>query len=78
MNIEPIADKWKAFGWGVITIDGHDLGQILSAFAQAKEIKSKPSILIAKTIKGKNVSFLWRTLLIFTGGRPTRKKRKSH
>ena len=57
MNIEPVADKWASFGWEVFKVNGHDLGEITSAFAKAEEVKQKPSILIAKTIKGKGISF---------------------
>ena len=58
MPIEPIADKWKAFGWNVLTIDGHDLEAIPIAFASAKRETQKPTLIIAKTIKGKGVSFM--------------------
>lgn len=56
MNIEPLTDKWKAFGWHVINIDGHRFDRILDAFKTAKEVKGKPTIIIAKTVKGKGVS----------------------
>lgn len=58
MNIEPIADKWKSFGWNVIRINGHDFSQIIDAFAEAKHFEGKPTIIIADTIKGKGVSFM--------------------
>lgn len=58
MNIEPIADKYRAFGWHVIEIDGHDIAQIATAFEEAKTIKGKPTIVIGDTIKGKGVSFM--------------------
>lgn len=57
MSIDPLADKWKAFGWHVITIDGHDYSQLLSAFKQAQEMTTSPTVIIAKTLKGKGVSF---------------------
>jgi transketolase len=57
MNVEPVADKWASFGWEVFRVDGHDLGEITSAFAEAEKVKHKPSILVAKTIKGKGISF---------------------
>ena len=50
MGIEPIEDKWKAFGWHVIVIDGHNIIEILDAFKQAQQVKDKPSIIIAKTV----------------------------
>jgi transketolase len=58
MNLEPIHDKWKAFGWNVIEINGHDIPQILKAFKEAQSVKGKPSIILAHTIKGKGVSFM--------------------
>ena len=61
MQIEPLADKWKAFGWHTIEIDGHDYAQILNAYDKAEEIKDKPAIIIAKTVKGKGVSFMEHT-----------------
>ena len=61
MGLEPIALKWQAFGWHTIEIDGHNMQQILDAYAQAKAIKGKPSIIIAHTIKGKGVSFMENT-----------------
>ena len=58
MNIGPIVDKFKSFGWNVIEIDGHDFDQIFAALDMAKETVGKPTIIIAKTIKGKGVSFM--------------------
>lgn len=58
MNIEPIEEKWKAFGWHTIKIDGHDFDQIQRAVEEAKNIKGKPTVIIAKTIKGKGISFM--------------------
>lgn len=62
MPIEPIVDKWQAFGWSVIDIDGHDLKQIASAFQQARENQErggiKPVLILARTVKGKGVSFM--------------------
>lgn len=57
MSVDPLADKWKAFGWHVITVDGHDYSQLLSAFEQAEQVEDAPCAIIAKTIKGKGVSF---------------------
>jgi len=61
MNIEPLEDKWKAFGWNTISIDGHDIKQVIDAYNKAETIKGKPSIIIAKTVKGKGVSFMEHT-----------------
>ncbi len=58
MPVEPVADKWRAFGWHVIEIDGHDFDQILDAFAQARSVKGKPTFILAHTVKGKAVSFM--------------------
>lgn len=58
MSPEPVADKWRAFGWDVREIDGHDMAQILQAVDQAQKVKGKPHMIIAETIKGKGVSFM--------------------
>jgi len=58
MNVEPIKEKWEAFGWHTITIDGHDFEQIEKAVIEAKNTKGKPTAIIAKTVKGKGVSFM--------------------
>jgi transketolase len=57
MSIEPIVDKWIAFGWYVIDIDGHDMEAILDALNEAETVKGKPTMIVARTIKGKGVSF---------------------
>lgn len=58
MNIEPIADKYRAFNWHVIEFDGHDMQQCVDAFAEAKTVKGCPTALLPRTIKGKGVSFM--------------------
>ncbi len=58
MNPCPIDEKFKAFNWHVITIDAHDFNQIESAVEEAKATKDKPTIIIAKSVKGKGVSFM--------------------
>jgi transketolase len=58
MPIEPVADKWRAFGWHVLEIDGHDMEAIVEALEGAKSFKGMPAIIIAHTIKGKGVSFM--------------------
>ena len=58
MSSYPIDEKFKSFGFQVINIDGHDIDEILKAFEVAKNIKDKPTCIIAKTIKGKGVSFM--------------------
>jgi transketolase len=57
LSIEPLAEKWTAFGWNVLSVDGHDVGAITSACLQAEQEKN-PTVLIARTIKGKGVSFM--------------------
>ncbi len=57
MHIEPIVKKWEAFGWHVLDIDGHDMGAIAGALNRAEELKGKPTMIVARTIKGKGVSF---------------------
>ena len=58
MSLGSIVDKFKAFGWNVIEIDGHDFDQIFAAIDMAKSTIGKPTMIIAKTIKGKGVSFM--------------------
>jgi transketolase len=58
MDIAPAAAKWRAFGWHVIELDGHDMEAILAAFEEAAATKGQPTVLVARTIKGKGVSFM--------------------
>jgi transketolase len=58
MAVEPLADKWRAFGWHTIEIDGHNFQAIRDALAEAEATKGKPTCLVAHTIKGKGVSFM--------------------
>ena len=58
MSIEPIADKWKSFGWEVREINGHDFKEIIEAVEWAKQVRGKPAMIIAHTVKGKGVSFM--------------------
>lgn len=58
MDVNPIKDKWVAFNWNVIELDGHNMKEIEDAFIKAREFKGKPSVLLAKTVKGKGVSFM--------------------
>jgi len=71
MNLEPVAAKWKAFGWHTMEIDGHNMKEILSAFDEAKKVKGKPSIVIAHTTKGKGVTFM-ENVCDFHGRAPTK------
>ena len=58
MNPEPITNKFEAFNWNVISIDGHNYEEILSAIEKAKSVKDKPTVIVCKTVKGKGVSFM--------------------
>jgi transketolase len=58
MPLAPFAEKWQAFGWSVLTVDGHDIEQIVSAIEQAKKTIERPTVIMAHTIKGKGVSFM--------------------
>jgi transketolase len=57
-NMEPIAQRWRAFDWHAIIVDGHDVTALQSAFAEAKRTKGRPTVLLAKTLKGKGVSWV--------------------
>ena len=58
MSPEPLDEKWRAFGWEVQVIDGHNIDQIIAALDYARSVKGKPSMIIAQTVKGKGVSFM--------------------
>ena len=58
MELEPLADKWRAFGWNALETDGHDLAHVLDALESALGTKGQPSVIIARTVKGKGVSFM--------------------
>jgi transketolase len=58
MDINPLAEKFRAFNWDVIEIDGHDFSQIEDSFNKAVYLKNKPTVIIAHTVKGKGVSFM--------------------
>ena len=58
MNVEPLAEKYRAFNWNVLEIDGHDTEKILAAFESARAARGRPTLLLAHTIKGKGVSFM--------------------
>ena len=57
-DLGDLVEKWHAFGWNVIEVDGHNLEAVLKAFAMAAAFKGKPTVLIANTVKGKGVSFM--------------------
>ncbi len=58
MSVDPLADKYKAFNWNVLEIDGHNMEQIVKAFEQAGNVAGRPTLIVANTIKGKGVSFM--------------------
>ena len=58
MEVEPLGDKWRSFGWQVTDVDGHDLEQVLKALEQAKQRDGARNVIIAHTVKGKGVSFM--------------------
>ena len=70
MSLEPLIQKWQAFGWHVIDIDGHDFDQILGALLEAEKTKDRPTMIIARTVKGKGVSFMENNVA-FHGKAPT-------
>jgi len=57
-SLYPVADKWSAFHWHVQTIDGHDIGAIRAAIAEAKKVADRPSYIECKTVKGKNIPYM--------------------
>ena len=63
LSLAPFADKWRAFGWNVFDIDGHNHDELRRAFAEAKLSQDKPSVIIANTIKGKGISFMENDIL---------------
>lgn len=73
MNINPISNKWGAFGWYVIEINGHDFKEIFDSFERIKKLKGKPGIIIAHTTKGKGVSFM-ENVVDFHGKAPTKEQ----
>ncbi len=70
MEVAPLAEKWKAFGWEVFEIDGHRMDEILGALDQARDVTGKPVMIVARTVKGKGVSFMEHNLK-FHGNAPT-------
>jgi transketolase len=58
MPIHPAVDKWQAFGWHVLDIDGHDMAQVVQALEEAKSHQGTPTMIVANTVKGKGVSYM--------------------
>lgn len=63
ISLNPLDEKWKAFGWNVLSIDGHDHLELREAYLKAYENKEKPTIILANTIKGKGISFMENKIL---------------
>ena len=57
-DVEPLADKWRAFGWHAMEINGHDIAQVVSAYDEARSVTGQPQVIVARTVKGKGVSFM--------------------
>lgn len=73
MGLEPVRDRWAAFGWDVQEINGHHFEEIIRALDHAKKIKGRPTMIIANTVKGKGVSFMEHNLC-FHGSSPNVKE----
>lgn len=76
MTLEPLSEKWQSFGWNVLEIDGHDIGAILEALSAAREVREKPTVIIAHTVKGKGVSYM-ENVVRFHGTAPTDEELKT-
>lgn len=74
MSPEPISDKFSAFGWKVISINGHDYEQIIEAIGEAKKTKGRPTMIVAETVKGKGVSFM-ENVAAWHGSAPNKEQR---
>jgi transketolase len=61
MALEPLADKWKAFGWNVIEVDGSNINEVIEGFNRAKKVVKKPKVIISYLIKGSDISFMEHT-----------------
>lgn len=73
LNTEPLDEKWRAFGWNVAVIDGHNMDEIVGAYQDSLQVKGKPSAIIARTVKGKGVSFMENNVA-FHGKAPNREE----
>jgi transketolase len=58
MPIDPVVDKWRAFGWNVVEMDGHNMGEIVDTLEGAKSFRETPTMIVANTVKGSGVSFM--------------------
>ena len=74
LALEPLADKWRSFGWHAIEVDGHDFRALYGGLLRAQEMRGKPTVLIAKTIKGKGISFMENNPSHHSSASPTGKQ----
>ena len=58
MALDPLVDKWRAFGWQAVETDGHDIAALVGALSAARDTRDKPTAIVAHTVKGKGVSFM--------------------
>jgi transketolase len=58
----PYLEKWESFGWNAIEVDGHDIEKLMGALDEAERVKNRPTVIVARTIKGKGVSFVERKI----------------
>jgi len=58
MDLEPFVEKWRSFKWDVLQVDGHNMQQVVDALQKAAQVKDKPVVIVARTVKGKGVSFM--------------------
>ncbi len=75
IDLEPLVDKWTAFGWYVVQCDGHNIEELLECFNKAQTVKGKPTVIIAQTIKGKGISFM-ENVVDFHGRAPSEEEKK--
>ena len=75
MNVEPLVNKWEAFGWHVHQCDGHNIYELLEAFEEAKTVRFKPTLVVAHTVKGKGVSFM-EHVVDFHGRAPNEEEKR--
>jgi len=76
-NIQPLADKFKSFGWETLNCDGHDIKALISALEKAEKNKGKPTMIIAETVKGKGVPFMEDKPTEFHGRAPTKEEEQA-
>lgn len=74
VDLEPVAEKWRAFNWAVREINGHDVADVLDAFGWAKGVSGRPALILAHTIKGKGVSFMVDDPVTWHGKAPSREQ----